>query len=455
MRLFCVYTQCTNCGAESYLSAGRVVRAIGKPLTEHTAATISRATPCNACGSNKLDVYFPHDKTPIVIASKTPCCRICGNYIPEKLLYSFPLADFCPLCVADGGISASQIVAAYGQLAPVYGKSVAGEAYRFMALQLWLGGDDASRMKWLRKAVTERDSGAGQTLGDILSHSNDQTELSEAVAAYEIAVEETGRSHGEGYAERRLAEMLFHGKGCAADPERALALMLAAADKGNSTALSELGRLYFDGRCGLVGDMERAFDYYRRAYELSPQSMSYSAATALMLLQGIGTAVDEILGTATLRHSISAYCDGPGRVDRDVCFVEVMTALKFKEGQIADLPSARNYLDWMVKLRVAGATDLLNRCGGPLPPFQPRWELSLWPALPDNDKVDLWLVKSPQRDRLGQPTTLGQVEMLPNRRWIATTEVGVAVGDTFGSRKEAVEALAQAVECDAPYLGAR
>jgi hypothetical protein len=306
-------------------------------------------------------------------------------------------------------------------------------------------------MKWLRKAVNEGDVFACQTLGDILSRSNDPADLVDAVMAYEKAVNGLGSKDGEGYAERRLAGMLFQGKGCNPNSERAIELMLAATAKGNSTAISDLGKLYFNGACGLICDEDRAFDCYQKAFEMCPKSMSDSAAIALMLLEGVGTKVDENKGAEILQRAISIYGENKSDFNQDDCFREVMAARQLKEGQLANLQTARIYLDWMAKLTVPVAASLLARCGGALPPFNPRWELSLWKVLPDNIKIDLWFVRSPVRDRIGSPTTLGQVEKLQNCQWIATTDDGVPVGETFNTRKDAVEALALALECNVPY----
>jgi hypothetical protein len=257
--------------------------------------------------------------------------------------------------------------------------------------------------------------------------------------------------------------MLFQGKGCNANSERAVELMLAATVKGNLTAISDLGKLYFNGSCGLKRDENRAFGYYQKAFEMDAKSKSSSAAIALMLLDGVGTKVDDVQGQETLRHAIALYHNsdwGPFHkpepdFDPETCFHEIMAVRLLEDGQTADLPTARIYLDYLAKFAVPIASSLLARCGGALPPYKPhweqRWELSLWKVLPDNTKIDLWFVRSPVPDRIGYPTTLGQVERLQNRQWIATTDDGVPVGETFNTRKDAVEALALALECKVPY----
>jgi hypothetical protein len=180
--------------------------------------------------------------------------------------------------------------------------------------------------------------------------------------------------------------------------------------------------------------------------------MSDSAAVAIMLLGGLGTAVDVEEGASALRHALSVFGDNRRDFDQDAAFHEVMAARSMDDDQTADLPKARLYLNWMSGLKVPGAVDLLARCGGPLPPCEPRWQLSFSRALPDKVKGNIWSVRSPVRDRIGQPTILGQVEMMPTRRWIATTQSGVPVGDTFPSKVKAIEALATALCCNVPYI---
>lgn len=439
----CVRIKCSGCGFEAHLSAGFIPRALGRPLTDHTAALIPKGVGCSHCGSSQVDVYFAHHKIAIVLTGKTPCCRLCGNHIPEQFRATFPNDDFCPLCVAEGLVSDTEVVAAHGML-------FSGEAYSLMAIHL--RGDEPVQLKWLRKAADEGDINACSTLGDILSRSNDPAEAAEAARAYKIAASGHDPDSTVRYAQHRLALILFRGRGQSADPGTAVELMLSAAKKGASYALSDLGQFYFNGAHGLAQDVEQAFEFYRRAYEMNPNSMSISAAVGLMILDGIGTDPDEEKGKGILRHAISVFADSRPNFDQDACFREVMAVRNLVDDDIAKLPTARIYLDWMRYLKVPVAARLLDRCGGPLPANEPRWELSLSRALPDKVNGDVWWVRSPVRDRLGQPTALGQVEWLPNREWIATTESGVPVGDTFVSVKKAVEALAAAVGCEVPYV---
>lgn len=451
MNLSCVRTKCSDCGIEAYRSAGVVARALGRSLTEMTAAMVPRVIGCLNCGSNLVDVFEAHGNSAIVTVGKTPLCRICENHIPEPFLRSFPLADFCPICVAEGQVADARVVAAYGELIAKYGASVAGEAYRFMAMRF--DDDEGLRLKWLRKAAHEGDINACSSLGDYLSRSDDTADLADAASFYERVVREAKPRSSSGYAANRLAWMLLAGRGCAADSERAVQLMLTAGDCGKAYSFADLGRLYCRGEYGLAADPAFSFQLYRKAFDMQPDSMSTSAAVALMMLSGMGTAVDVDEGAKALQHAISVFGKDRRDFDQETVFTEIMAARETDVGQTADMPKARFYLNWMAGLKVPGAPpDLLARCGGPLPPYEPRWQLSLSRALPDKVKGDIWSVHSPLRDWIGQPTILGQVEKMPTHRWIATTKSGVPVGDSFASKEKAVEALVAALDCDIPYI---
>jgi hypothetical protein len=234
--------------------------------------------------------------------------------------------------------------------------------------------------------------------------------------------------------------------------EAAIRLLDLAGEKGASYALFDLARFILNGEFGLEPDPCRAFKLFTRAHDMDPTSMRRSAAVALMLLEGIGVETDLSKGTEKLRLAISIYAQNKPTFDAEACIEQVLTATKLAEGSTEELPSGRVYLDWMSKLNVPGALRLLGRCGGPLPPYEPRRELSLSSALPEKIKGTLWWVNSPVPGPLGRPWTLGQIEKLANKRWIATTEAGVPIGDTFESKKDAVEALTKALECDVPYV---
>lgn len=170
--------------------------------------------------------------------------------------------------------------------------------------------------------------------------------------------------------------------------------------------------------------------------------MMDSASVAIMLLKGIGVKPDLGRGAEKLRLAISIFAENKPTFDIDLCFEQVLKAAAAPEFATLDLPVARTYLDWIVLFNVPGARPLLNLCGGPLPPNQHRRELSLLKALPDKGQGYVWWVQAPGGTRLGWPSTLGQVERLPDMRWIATTEAGKPVGTTFDSDGAAVRALA-------------
>jgi TPR repeat protein len=436
----CVKTICCDCAAVAYPSAGVVVRRLGRPLTKHTAALIPDALGCLECGSKRVDVVHPYLDRTIVKAAITPRCRFCDAPIPEPFRDQFANADFCPLCVAAGRVSDAEVVAAYGTL-------FAGEAYRAMAAPFL--HVKAVRLNWLRKAVKEGHVDACLALGDMLSGSSEPSEVAEAASAFKKAADQ---KTPDSYAQHRLALMMLHGRGLQADTEAAIGLLYSAGEKGDPYALSDLARFILNGQFGLKPDPCRAFELFRRAHDMNPEGIMHSAAVALMLLEGIGVEPNPGKGKETLRLAISIYAQNKPTFDAEACLEQVLTARKLAEGSAADFPSARVYLDWMAKLSVPGALRLLQRCGGPLPAYEPRWELSLSSALPEKIKGAVWWVNSPVRGRPGRPWTLGQIEKLANKRWIATTEAGVPIGEVFESEKDAVEALANSLQCDVPYV---
>lgn len=443
MKLPCVKTICSDCGAVAYPSAGIVARRLGRLLTEYTATLVPKAIGCLECGSKRVAVFDAYLDRLVVRAQNARSCRSCDNPIPEPFLSQFRNADFCPLCVAGGKVSDAEVVAAMGGL-------FAGEAYRLMAIQF--RNDEPIELYWLRKAAQEGDIAACSTLGDLLSRSADPSDLAEAASMYRKAADQKNQDAVVRHAEHRLALMLLKGRGVPADTEAAVRLLNSAGEKGASYALYDLAQFTFSGQFGLGPDPRRAFELFIRAHEMNPTGLRASAAVALMLLDGIGVEPDVKKGTEKLQISISIYAANKPAFDADACLEEVMAARAVPEGSTFDLPVARTYLNWIARFSIPGALQLLNRCGGPISPNEPRRELWLSNALPEKSKGHIWWVKSPVPDRIGQPSTLGQVERLADRCWIATTDAGVPVGDVFTSEKCAVEALARALECDIPFV---
>lgn len=441
--LACVKTICCDCAAVRYPSAGIVARRLGRPLTDRTAALVPDAVGCLECGSKRVDVYFAHQNRLIVQAEDVHRCRFCDGPMSKPFLSQFENADFCALCVADGKVSDAEVATATGTLFP-------GEAYRLMAMQF--RDEEAVRLHWLRKAVDEGDTAACSTLGDLLSRSEDPGDLAEAASAYRRAADQKTTDSVVRYAQHRLALMLLNGRGVPVDTDAAVELLYSAADKNASYAVSDLARFIFNEQFGLGPNPRRAFELFCRAHEMNPEGMMDSASVALMLLEGIGVEPDLDKGTEKLRLAVSIYAANKSTFDAAACFEQMMAAISASDGVVLDLPVARTYLDWIVRFGVPGASGLLDRCGGPLPPREPRSELYLSSALPEKVAGHVWWVNSPVRDRIGQPSILGQVERLPNKRWIATTEDGVPIGDTFESDSAAVQALAAAQDCDIPYV---
>ena len=115
-----------------------------------------------------------------------------------------------------------------------------------------------------------------------------------------------------------------------------------------------------------------------------------SASVALMLLEGIGVEPDLDKGTEKLRLAVSIYAANKSTFDAAACFEQMMATISASDGVVLDLPVARTYLDWIVRFGVPGASRLLDRCGGPLPPREPRWELHLSSALPEKVAGHVW-----------------------------------------------------------------
>jgi len=443
-----VWIKCATCGNETYRSAGVVVRALGRPLTDHTAAMVPQAIGCLECGSHEVSVFVAPQKSKIVVAGKSRRCRVCDGFISERFRRSFPKADFCSICVSEGGISDEAVAAAHGEDAP-------GNAY--LTMSSVFRDDRFLQLMWLRKAVKTGSAYASYRLGGLLSGSKDPAEQSECFSACSRAASASQAAElgfEVGNAEHMLADRLLRGHGCSRDVGRAIELLRSAGARGATRPLLCLGNLFFDGKI-VPRNLEESYACYLRAYELKRDGLAASTATALMLLEGMGVKPDEAEGTRILVHATSLYAAisdhtwGRPRFDREACVREVLAARRLVDGETAALPLARLYLDWMVRLGVPQADYLLERCGGPIPRREPRWELRLSRVLPDKFKADIWWVTSPEHDRR---SPLGQVERLPNRRWIATTDEGVPVGETFDSARDAVVALAAAVGCYVPYV---
>ncbi|MFK5980956.1 MAG: tetratricopeptide repeat protein [Rhizobiaceae bacterium] len=274
-------------------------------------------------------------------------------------------------------------------------------------------------------------------------------DLNEAARAYKQAVD---LNKTDSYAHRRFAEMLLKGRGVQADRKVAVRHFYAAGEHGNSIGYSRLARFIFNGQFGLTQDSKLAFELYSRAHEMNSMSMVNSAAVALMLLQGIGVQPDIKKGMVELRDAISIYGNHKHMFDADECFKQIMAARSLSETKKSKLPLARVFLDQMSQFEVPGAPQLLGCCGGPLPPREFPWKISLSRILPQKEKGAVWRATAPVSKDSGLRIFLGQVEKLINNRWIATTEKGIPVESTFDSKRLAVEALATELNCDVPYV---
>jgi len=64
---------------------------------------VPQAIGCLECGSHEVSVFVAPQKSKIVVAGKSRRCRVCDGFISERFRRSFPKADFCSICVSEGG----------------------------------------------------------------------------------------------------------------------------------------------------------------------------------------------------------------------------------------------------------------------------------------------------------------------------------------------------------------
>lgn len=463
MKLSCVKIECPDCNTEDYLSSGAFIRSTEKILTDNTAALIPQTLGCRNCSSNNINVFHANkDGKSIVKEHKTTKCKYCNNNIPESFFTSFPGADFCPLCVSKKLLSDNDILAASTG-------DYKGDTYNAMSMQFHDSFED--RVFWLKKALHAGYTHAGITLGDLLSKSDNKDDLTEAYNFYKMAASESKLNHLyklfdnidndtslDGLsAEYRLAIMIFKGLGVKANKKEAMNIMLSLADNRHYLALNELGDIFMNGKYGIDEDHNKAFEFYSKSYnEASFRSRSSSATVALMLLSGVGTKADKNKGSDILKDAISIYGEHKN-FDQESCFNEILKIINDSYDNNTDLPNARIYLNWMVKINVPLAQDLLKCCGGPIPDKKPIWELSLKSVIPRGVKgVSILDVSVPSsKDYFSQPKILGQIEEISSQKWMVTTDDSEMIGGTFKSEKEAVQALANVTNCDAEYIDSK
>tara|TARA_R110002095_G_scaffold26804_4_gene27006 strand:- start:16336 stop:17709 length:1374 start_codon:yes stop_codon:yes gene_type:complete len=445
MNLSCVKIECADCNEDDYLSAGAFVRFTGKPLKYNTAAIIPTAIGCRKCASNNTLVFSVNGKQKIVANLDRSKCKICDSHIPELFFISFPNADFCPSCVADGKISNSDVLNATGEL-------FIGEAYWKMSLQF---RDELEiRLFWLREAVKEGYLYANYTLGDLLSKSTNITELQEAAEAYKhAATSNEDFSRGALY---RYALMVFHGKGTEQDQEKALKLLEKLASQGHFPACRTLGNLYLTGEDGIVQNKHKAYEYFLKDYEVHADRMSMTAAAtiAFMVLSGVGVEKSLRRGEKLLREAVQVYTENKQDFDKAACVNEILDLLQSENDVQVTAENARIYLNWMDGIKVPLIAKLLKQCGGKIPHKKPAWEFFLKNPLPQGKREHLIrnVCVPLLRDRPSQMQTLGQIERLPDKTWVVTTDDCVIIGESFNSEREAVKALATFKKCDAEYV---
>ena len=98
-------------------------------------------------------------------------------------------------------------------------------------------------------------------LGWIMADNEDEKDDTEAVSWYEKAMEK-----GDVSAINNLGRMYEKGQGVQQDYEKAMELYKQAVDAGNKYAMNNLGRIYENGYCGQV-NLEEALKWYKLAAE--------------------------------------------------------------------------------------------------------------------------------------------------------------------------------------------
>lgn len=447
MNLSCVLVECNECNEEDWLSSGAFVRLVGIPLTDHSSAMIPKSIGCRKCKSEDVYVHWANRRNSIVANHANILCKYCEKNIPELFFIPFPEAHFCPLCVMNGQVSDQEVVAATGEF-------FAGEAYYSMSFQFRRIPEQY--LKWLRKASEEEYLYAKYRLADYLSRSDNEEDVSEAATLYKYVGDNEKRqlSTAQG-AEFRYAFMLLKGRGVEANVSEALKIMNRLAEKHYFGAAHSLGSLYLNAEHGVREDYSEAFKMFSKAYSLRADSFSTSAALSFMLLRGLGTKKNNVEGEKFLKESLEMYSRSKREFDCDACLNEILQLLDPSTEDGLELPNARVYLDWSIRFCDPLVKDLLDMCGGKIPDKKPLWEFSLSSSVSRESGKEYCIkdVRVPSsRDRISQPLILGQVEMLPDKKWWATTDDGIPIGDTFSCEKEAVLALAKETECDAEYI---
>jgi len=115
------------------------------------------------------------------------------------------------------------------------------------------------------------------------------------------------------------------------------------------------------------------------------------------------------------------------------------------------VPNARKYLSNIQ--RNALAAELLDRCGGPVPPSKN------WPGefifisnvdLPKADaSVDIRSLESTPTDGIGSAVRLGYLEVHLGK-WIVSSAEGMVLSPNYDSVEVAANALAQSLNCQKP-----
>jgi TPR repeat protein len=138
-------------------------------------------------------------------------------------------------------------------------------------------GRQAEAVSYYEKALSGGRTGAAIRLGDL--YSNDRVVAADPVKAFQYYSQaaSTGKS---AYAERRVATAYLRGNGVAADPEKAVAMLVKLADAGDLPAARALGDTYADKKF-TGADNKLAIKYYEQAFKAGDHALARKLGSLL------------------------------------------------------------------------------------------------------------------------------------------------------------------------------
>lgn len=279
-----------------------------------------------------------------------------------------------------------------GSLEHIESQLIVGDAY--LGLRT-IGGDSIETnakegVKWYRRAANQGDSAAQLQLGLCYSDENYGVKLNlkEAIDWLIMASDQ-----GNGRAQRHLAYMYEFGKGVEADDDRAMELMLEAADNGDDVALVTVASWYREGERGLPKDSKRALRYYRLGADAGNAEAMYQAG--MFFLKGEGVARNYKTAIEFLKSAAEA----------DQADAQFQLGLCYKDGRGVDKDETK-LARWLNKAAEQNHLEAQFELG------------SYYRAINDNTKANAWLRRASSRGHLGADKLLQSLEKDAGRnRW--------------------------------------